>query len=94
MKMAIRLMIGMLVMVALVTSCKMLAKGALKYWTKQQVQEFTSKCEQQASLLASEEKAKEFCSCAVHVVAKEYKNYDDVKNTSIRELLKVAKDCK
>ncbi len=94
MKKGIKLMIGLVVMITLVTSCKMLAKGALKYWTKQQVQEFTLKCEKHASLLASDEKAKEFCSCAVDVVAKEYKNYEDVKNTSIKELLKVAKDCK
>jgi hypothetical protein len=94
MKKAIRLIVGVVVIITLVTSCKMFVKGALKYWTKQQVEEFTSKCEKHASLLASEEKAIEFCSCAVDVVAKEYRNYEDVKNTSIRELLKVAQDCK
>ncbi|MCC7453040.1 MAG: hypothetical protein IT222_02650 [Crocinitomix sp.] len=94
MKKKLRLIVGLIVMVGLLASCKMFAKGALKYWTKNQVQEFTSKCEQHAMLIATEEKAKEFCTCAVEVVAKEYKNYDDIKNTSIRELLKVAKDCK
>lgn len=77
-----------------ICSCATLTRAAAKYWTKKQVKEFVTNCEQKASRLIGEQKAKQYCDCAVDVVAEKYKNYDDVKNSSITEVLKIAKDCK
>ncbi len=75
-------------------SCAAFAKTAAKYWTKKQIKEFVTNCEQKSARLIGETKAKQFCDCAVDVVAEKYKNYEEVKNTSIIEVLKIAKDCK
>lgn len=75
-------------------SCASLAKAAAKYWTKKQIKEFVTNCEEKSSRLIGEDKAKQYCDCAVDVVAEKYHNYDDVKKASIIEVLKIAKDCK
>ena len=41
----------------------------------------------------SDEKATEYCDCAVNKVAKEYQDYAEVKKVAIKEVLKVASDC-
>ncbi len=76
------------------SSCKMFGRAAAKYWTKKQIKEFVANCETNAGKLIGEEKAKQYCDCAVDVVAEKYQNYEDVKKASIREVLRIAKDCK
>lgn len=75
-------------------SCKMVMKGAARYWTKKQIKEFVSNCEQHSSKLLGEEKAQIYCDCAVDEVAEKYNNYEDVKKAGILEVLKIAKNCK
>ena len=75
-------------------SCKALMKGAARYWTKKQIKEFVANCEEHASKLLSDDKAKQYCDCAVDVVAEKYNSYEDVKKAGIVEVLKAAKDCK
>ena len=86
----------LLVVVTLVflVSCKLIGRTAAKYWTRKQIKEFVSSCETNASKLLGEDKAKQYCDCAVDVVASEYKDYDDAKKVSIRDVLRIAKDCK
>lgn len=75
-------------------SCNSVARAAAKYWTNKQIREFVNKCEDKSSILLGSEKAKKYCDCAVDVVAEKYKHYDDIKNISLMEVLKVANDCK
>lgn len=75
-------------------SCKMILKGAAKYWTKKQIKEFVANCEEHSSKLLGAERAKKYCDCAVETVAEKYHNYEDVKKAGIIEVLKIAKDCK
>lgn len=79
---------------AALISCKMFLKGAAKYWTKNQIEEFVADCEKHSSKLMSEDKAKTYCDCAVDIVAEKYTNYDEMKSAGLVEVLKVAKDCK
>lgn len=76
------------------TSCKLFVKSAAKYWTAKQIDEFLGNCESNAGKLMSDEKAADYCDCAVNKVAKVYQNYADVKKASIQEVLKVAADCR
>ncbi len=76
------------------SSCKLIGRTAAKYWTKSQIKQFVSSCETNASRLMSEEKAKNYCDCAIDIVAEKYNNFEDVKKASIREILVIAKDCK
>jgi len=75
-------------------SCKMVMKGAARHWTKKQIKEFVSDCEQHSAKVLGDEKAKIYCDCAVDVIAEKYTNYDDVKKAGIIQVLKIAKDCK
>lgn len=75
-------------------SCKLFVKSAAKYWTKQQISEFTKNCEANAGKIMNDDNAKDYCECAIDKVAKKYQNYEDVKKTNLREVLEVAKDCK
>ncbi|MBI3135509.1 MAG: hypothetical protein HYZ14_12605 [Bacteroidetes bacterium] len=75
-------------------SCKMVMKGAARYWTKKQIKEFVSDCETHSAKLLGEEKAHVFCDCAVDEVSEKYTNYDDVKKAGIIEVLKIARNCK
>ena len=75
-------------------SCKLIGRTAAKYWTKKQIKEFVADCESKASKVIGEDKAKQYCNCAVDVVAQKYQNYSDVKNISIREVMQIAKECK
>jgi hypothetical protein len=75
-------------------SCKALARTAAKYWTKKQIKEFVNNCEEKSAKFVGADKAARYCDCAVDVVAEKYKSYEDVKNASIIEVLKIAKDCK
>lgn len=83
--------------VALITfsmsSCKSLARAAAKYWTKKQIKEFLTNCEGSAIGKFGESKGKDFCGCAVDVVAEQYQNYDDAKNLNFLKILSSAKDC-
>lgn len=74
-------------------SCKMIAKGAARYWTKKQIKEFVANCEQHSSRLMSEEKAKVFCDCAVDQVSEKYHDFEDVRKAGIIEVLKTVRDC-
>ena len=82
------------ILLTFMSSCASLARAAAKYWSKKQIKEFVNNCEQKSSRLIGEDKAAKYCDCAVDVVAEKYKNYEDVKNASIIEVLKIAKDCK
>lgn len=75
-------------------SCKALAKGAAKWWTKKQIKEFVSDCETKSARLLGEERAAKYCSCAVDEVAAKYNDFEDVKKAGVVEVLKIAKDCK
>lgn len=76
------------------TSCKTLAKGAAKWWTKKQIKEFVNNCEEKTSRLLGDEQAAKYCDCAVDKVAEEYKNFDEIKEKGILTVLKIAADCK
>ncbi len=76
------------------SSSNSIARAAAKYWTNKQIREFVNKCEDKSTILLGSENAKKYCDCAVDVVAEKYRNYEDVKNTSIADVLKVARDCK
>lgn len=84
----------MLMTITVLASCKLIGRTAAKYWTKKQIKEFVTNCEANASKLVGEEKAEQYCDCAVDVVAEQYQNYEDAKKVSIREVLRIAKDCK
>jgi len=75
-------------------SCKALAKGAAKWWTKKQIKEFVADCENKSSKLLGEDKAKKYCDCAVDKVAEEYHDFDEVKKKGVMAVIKIAKDCK
>jgi len=75
-------------------SCNSIARAAAKYWTNRQIREFVNKCEDKSSILLGSERAKKYCDCAVDVVAEKYQHYDDIKNISVLEVLKVANNCK
>lgn len=74
-------------------SCSVFKRAALKYWTSHQVEEFIKNCETNASKIMAEDKAMNFCDCAVDVVAKEYPNYADLQNTPIKKIISIAKSC-
>ena len=95
-KIIIAVCFAILVTTAIITSvsCNSIARAAAKYWTNKQIREFVNKCEDKSAILLGSENAKKYCDCAVDVVAEKYRNYEDVKNTSIADVLKVARDCK
>ena len=86
--------ITLITVLLLMSSCKMFGRAAAKYWTKKQIKEFVENCETNASKVVGEDKAKQYCDCAVDVVAEKYQNYDQAKKATIRDILKIAKDCK
>jgi hypothetical protein len=71
-----------------------MAKAALKHWTKKQVKEFVKNCEEKSAKFVGQDKAAKFCNCAVDVVADKYKNYEEAKQISVVDILKLANDCK
>jgi hypothetical protein len=77
----------------ILVGCKVFGRAAAKYWTQKQIKEFVNNCESTASQLVGEDKAKNYCDCAVDVVAEKYTNYEDVKKVSLLQVLKVAKSC-
>lgn len=88
------LLIGIFAISLSLLSCKATARLALKYWTKKQVREFVSGCEDKTKSILGAEKAKKYCDCAVDVVAEKYQNYQEIKNVSILDILKIANNCK
>lgn len=74
-------------------NCKALARKAAKYWTKKQIKEFLTNCENSAIGKFGESKGKDFCGCAVDVVAEQYQNYDEAKNINFAKILMAAKEC-
>lgn len=74
-------------------SCKLFSKSAAKHWTSKQISEFMGNCKANATKIMSDEKATEYCDCAVNKVAKEFQNYAEVKKVAVKEVLKVASDC-
>lgn len=89
------LFVGFIITAVLVApSCKTIGRAAAKYWTNRQIREFVSGCEDKSAFLIGQENAKKYCDCAVDVVAEKYRNYDDVKKTSLADVLKIANDCK
>jgi hypothetical protein len=75
------------------SGCKAMARAAAKYWTKKQIKEFIKNCETSAIGKFGESKGKDFCGCAVDVVAEQYQNYDEAKNINFVKILLAAKDC-
>lgn len=76
-----------------ITSCKTVARAAARYWTNRQIKEFMGNCREKTAKLIGDEKAKQFCNCAVDVVAEQYQNYNETKTISASTLLNAAKDC-
>ena len=83
-----------IVAVIITPSCKTIARAAAKYWTNREIREFVGKCEDKSSILLGNENAKKYCDCAVDIVAEKYRNYEDVKKTSLTDILQIARDCK
>lgn len=81
------------IILLVLVSCGVFKRTALKFWTEHQVKEFISNCEFNAAKIMAKERVVEFCDCAVDVVAENYKNYEDVKKSPIREIIKVASSC-
>ena len=77
-----------------IASCKTVGRAAARYWTNKQIREFISGCEDKSTFLLGEANAKKYCDCAVDVVSDKYRNYEDLKKTSLTDVLKIAKDCK
>ena len=73
--------------------CKAMAKAALKYWTKQQVKEFKSKCNEGAKNNKLIPNASDFCDCATTTLSEKFHDYNDVKSMGILEMVKEARDC-
>ncbi len=86
----------LVVLLSVVTfsGCKLFGRAAAKYWTKQQISEFIANCEKNANRITDAESAKNYCDCAVDVVAEKYQNYEDVKKAALKDVLRVAKDCR
>lgn len=82
------------VSILLFFSCKLIGRTAAKYWTKKQIKEFVTNCESKAAPFVGDTKAANYCDCAVDVIAKEYNDYDKAKNVSIREVIRLTKECK
>lgn len=76
------------------TNCKAMARAAAKYWTKKQIKQFVTNCEEKSAKFVGEEKAHQFCDCAVDQVAEKYQQYESVQDVSIMEILKIANDCR
>ena len=76
------------------SSCKAMARAAAKYWSKKQIKKFVADCETKAGKLIGEQKAAHFCDCAVDKVAEKYKNFEDAKEITALEIVKIATDCK
>jgi hypothetical protein len=93
MKQYLSILAATLILGSAVISCKALAKGAAKYWTKQQLKEFKGKCQEGAIGKFGKEKGIDFCDCASNAMAEKYHNYDDAKLQGFIEILSVAKDC-
>lgn len=74
-------------------NCKAMARAAAKYWTKKQIKEFITNCENSAIGKLGESKGKDFCGCAVDVMAEQYHNYDDAKNINFAQVIIAAKEC-
>jgi hypothetical protein len=73
--------------------CKAMAKAAVKYWSKQQIKEFKSKCNDGTKNNKLIGNAADFCDCAQGNLMEKFHNYDDVKLMGILEIIKEAKDC-
>ncbi len=76
------------------SNCKAMARAAAKYWTKKQIKQFVNNCEEKSAKFVGEDKAHQFCDCAVDQVAEKYKDYSSVEDVSIMEIIKIANDCK
>lgn len=76
------------------SNCKAMARAAAKYWTKKQIKEFVSNCEEKSAKFVGEDKAHHFCDCAVDQVAEKYHEYKSVQDVNILEIIKIANDCK
>lgn len=91
-----KLWIGLSVVIAIGAgfySCKAMARAAAKYWTKRQIKKFVADCENRAGLVIGEHKAAHFCNCAVDKVAEKYKNFEDAKDITALEIVKIAQGC-
>lgn len=76
------------------SNCKAMARAAAKYWTKKQIKEFVGNCEEKSAKFVGEEKAHQFCDCAVDQVAEKYQDYKKAEEVNILEIIKIANDCK
>ena len=76
------------------SNCKAMARAAAKYWTKKQIKQFVADCEEKSAKFVGEDKANQFCDCAVDQVAEKYQDYKSVEDVKIMEILKIANDCK
>lgn len=91
---SLKIIITCVIAIYAFSSCKTIARTAAKYWTKRQIREFVGNCEDKTTLFLGSENAKKYCDCAVDVVAEKYRNYEDLKKTTLTDVLKIANDCK
>jgi len=93
--MKIKILLIVAAMISLTAgSCKTAGRIAGKYWLNREIKEFVSKCEDKTGLLIGNEKAHQYCDCAVDIVAEQYHNYQDTKNLSVLEILEFINKCK
>ena len=76
-----------------VTSCKAMAKAAVKHWTKKQKKQFIAKCKEGA-VSKFGDKANEVCSCVANIAEEKYPKAEDAMGMSVMEIVKLAIDCK
>ncbi|HLP14193.1 MAG TPA: hypothetical protein VK177_19840 [Flavobacteriales bacterium] len=74
--------------------CKSMAKAAARYWTKQQIKEFKSKCNNAAKNNKLISNASDFCDCATDKLSEQYHNYKDAEKLSALEIVSKALDCR
>lgn len=75
------------------TSCKALAKSAVKHWSKKQKKQFIAKCKEGAFTKFGD-KANEVCSCVATIAEEKYPKIEDALEMSALEIVKLAMDCK
>lgn len=73
--------------------CKSMSRAALKYWSKKQVKEFVSNCNEKLANNKLVSNAKNFCDCAVDQVAEKIPDYEKAKGMQAVKLLSEAAKC-
>ena len=74
------------------TSCKSLAKSAVRHWTNKQRKEFIEKCKVGA-VEKFNEKTNDYCTCLADVAEEKYPKAEEALSLEFVQMLKLSKDC-